>query len=249
MKSISKILLPILFLFSLLNLSAQSVVATNSWTASFAQLAGAEDVLILAPSDMKHPPEYEISLKEMQMVAKADFLIFAGYEAMMGRIRESLGENSALQMVQIQTVNDQKTIRGSVMKIAAALGTQSKAEENLKEVDTFFELWKKDLTLHQNILETSIIHFHQQGLAVSLGFQPQMIFGPAPPTLGETREVLRIKPSLIIDNYHNPVADHFMEMDEKPALVNWINFPGTMGTVSLLDVLEYNKNQLSQVLK
>jgi zinc transport system substrate-binding protein len=248
MKSITKWTLFVLFISFGLNLSAQSVVATNGWTASFAQLAGADDVLILAPSDMKHPPEYEISLKEMQIVAQADYLVFAGYEAMMGRIRESLGDESQLKMIQITTVNSQQIIHESVMKIAEVLGTQSVAAENLKNLDDFFDLWRKDLSWHQEMLSSVIVHFHQNGPAGSLGIKPLMVFGPAPPTLGENAEVLKIKPALIIDNYHNPVADPFLEMDEEPAIVRWINFPGTEGTTTLMDVLEYNRKQLNQVL-
>ncbi|MDC7235983.1 MAG: ABC transporter substrate-binding protein [Spirochaetales bacterium] len=230
-------------------LSAQTVVVTNGWTAAFASLAGAGDLQVLAPYEMKHPPEYEITLKEMKMVADADFLIFAGYEAMMGRIRESLGDNSSVQMIQITTVNSRKVIRESVMKIAEALGTVEKAEENLKDIDTFFDFWQKDLSWHDDLLSSSVVHFHQQGLAATLGFKPVLVFGPAAPTLGETRTVLDSKPLLIIDNFHNPVSSSFLEMKEKPAVVSWINFPGHNGTKTMLDVLEYNRDELNRVLQ
>ncbi|MFW6313632.1 MAG: hypothetical protein ACOC2N_07090 [Spirochaetota bacterium] len=38
-------------------LFAQSVVASTSRTGAFAELAGADDVRVLAPYDMTHPPE------------------------------------------------------------------------------------------------------------------------------------------------------------------------------------------------
>ncbi|MDC7241276.1 MAG: hypothetical protein PQJ50_13045 [Spirochaetales bacterium] len=230
-------------------LSAQSVVTTTGWTAAFAELAGADEVQILAPMDMKHPPEYEISLKELQMVAQADYLVFAGYEAMMGRIKESMGSSSSVQMVQINTGNGQQNIRAQVMKIAEALGTEAKAEKNLETIDTFFEFWRKDLTWHEAELASSAVHFHQQALAGSLGFHDYPVFGPAPPALGVIREVLQTKPLLIIDNYHNPVASAFLEMDDQPKVVSWLNFPGLEGTESLLDVLEYNRNALNRVLE
>jgi zinc transport system substrate-binding protein len=247
MKNITKL---ILFMILIpMGLSAQSVVVTNGWTASFASLAGAENVQILAPYEMKHPPEYEISLKEMQMVADADYLIFAGYETMMSRIKVALGDESDLALIQITTVNSQKMIHESVMKIAVALGTETEAEKNLKEVDIFFDLWRSDLTLHKELLNSVAVHFHQQGLAASLGFNPALVFGPAAPSLSETRTVLNEKPMLIIDNYHNPVSAFFLEMKEKPAIVQWINFPGSEGTTSLFDVLEYNRNELNRVLQ
>lgn len=247
MKNIIKL---ILFMILIpMGLSAQSVVVTNGWTASFASLAGADNVQILAPYEMKHPPEYEISLKEMQMVANADYLIFAGYETMMSRIKEALGDESDVILIQIKTVNSQKIIHESVMKIATVLGTESKAELNLKEVDVFFDQWRSDQILDQELLNSVVVHFHQQGPAAALGFNPLLVFGPAAPSLSETRTVLNEKPKLIIDNYHNPVSDSFLEMKEKPTIVKWINFPGSEGTKSLFDVLEYNRNELNSVLQ
>ena len=64
-----------------------TVIATNGWTAAFAKLAGVEDPEVLAPYEMKHPPEYELSLAELRRVAQADYIVFAGYEAMMTRIK------------------------------------------------------------------------------------------------------------------------------------------------------------------
>lgn len=241
-----------LILFMILipmGISAQSVVVTNGWTASFAGLAGAENVKVLAPYEMKHPPEYEISLKEMQIVADADYLIFAGYETMMSRIKEALGDDSDVTLIQINTVNSQKVIHESVMKIASILGSETEAEKNLKEIDVFFDLWRSDLTWHEDLLNSVVVHFHQQGLAASLGFKPALVFGPAAPSLSETRTVLNEKPMLIIDNYHNPVSTSFLEMKEKPAIVKWINFPGSEGTKTLFDVLEYNRYALNRVLK
>ena len=135
MKNITRILLFLILLP--MGLSAQTVVVTNGWTASFASLAGIKNIQVLAPYEMKHPPEYEISLKEMQMVAKADYLIFAGYETMMSRIKEALGDDSDVQLIQIKTVNSQNVIHESVMKIAEALGTEVEAEKNLRDIDVF----------------------------------------------------------------------------------------------------------------
>lgn len=230
-------------------ISAQSIVVTNGWTAAFAGLAGARDIEVLAPYEMKHPPEYEISLKELQMVADADFLIFAGYEAMMGRIKEAMGPDSSVELIQITTVNSQPVIHESVMKIARKLGTEAEALKNLEEIDTFFDLWRKDLTWHDDFVNSVIVHFHQQGPAKSLGFNVSQVFGPAAPSLAQIKSVLDEQPKLIIDNYHNPVSSSFLEMKDPPAVVSWINFPGSEGTVTLMDVLEYNRSELNKILE
>ncbi len=237
----------ILTLGGLLSAQEPSVIATNGWTAAFASLAGAENMEVLAPYEMKHPPEYEISLAELQKVSKADFLVFAGYEAMMKRIRESMGKNSSVTLIQIETVNSYPVIETSVMKIASLLGTEETARKNLGELKAFLDDWKQELS-GQKALKNVVVHVHQQGPVKSLGLKPAFVFGPAPASLNQIREVLSIKPSVIIDNQHNPQASPFREQSPSPVIVEWINFPGKGGTLSLLDVMKYNREQLSKAL-
>lgn len=228
---------------------APRVIATTGWTAAFASLAGAEDVTVLAPYDMKHPPEYELSLAELQQVAQADFIVFAGYEAMMQRIKEALGDQSRARLIQIKTVNSYPVIAESVLRIAEALGTEERARENLAEVKGFLTEWKEELASSGASELTGAVHFHQQGPAKWLGLRADLIFGPPSPSLAQIREVLSLKPALVIDNLHNPVAAPFLEQNPPPRTVRWINFPGTAGTVSLLDVLRYNRRELNRALE
>ncbi|OQY31606.1 MAG: hypothetical protein B6241_13590 [Spirochaetaceae bacterium 4572_59] len=250
MRNTSKITGALLLLIfaSTLSAAAPKVIATTGWTASFAQLAGVENLEVLAPYEMKHPPEYELSLSELQKVAKADYIVFAGYEAMMTRIKEALGSDSSVQLIQIKTINSYPLISESVMKIAAALGTEDKALSNLKELKVFISDWKAELA-GQDKLNNVVVHFHQQGPVKGLGLKPALVFGPSAPTLIQIRDILKIKPQIIIDNLHNPAAASFKELMPRPDIVQWINFPGTDGTVSLLDVMNYNRQQLAKVLK
>ena len=250
MKNTSKIMGALLLLLftTALSAAAPKVIATNGWTASFAELAGAENLEVLAPYEMKHPPEYELSLSELQRVAKADYIVFAGYEVMMKRIKEALGSDSSVQLIQIKTINSYPVISESVMKIAAALGTEESARSNLQVVQDFLADWKAELADNDKLKDV-VVHFHQQGPAKNLGLVPALTFGPSAPSLMQIGDVLKIKPQIIIDNLHNPVAAPFLEQSPRPAIIQWINFPGTAGTVSLLDVMEYNRDQLAKVLK
>ncbi|MGL1893174.1 MAG: hypothetical protein OCD02_16185 [Spirochaetaceae bacterium] len=225
----------------------QSVITTTSWTAAFAKLAGAENITMLAPMDMKHPPEHEVTIKELQMIKDADYMVFAGYEAMVPRVKQSLGKSSNVKLIQIKTFNDFKTIEESVLKIADEIGTMDIALKNLKAVKAFFDSWKNELKGKD--LTNIPVHFHQQKLLRSLGIKPSMVYGPAPPSLGEIKKSLELKPLIIIDNIHNKKAGVFMEQKPTPTIISWINFPGIKGTESLLDVLTYNKNELTKVLK
>ncbi len=44
------------------------VVATTPWTAAFALAAGVENVRVLAPYEMQHPPEYELRASDVVRV-------------------------------------------------------------------------------------------------------------------------------------------------------------------------------------
>ena len=82
--------------------SSPEVIATTSWTASFAEVAGLEDIRILAPYELQHPPEYEMTPGDIRDIAGADMIIYAGYEVMMERLKEAASADARL--VQITTV-------------------------------------------------------------------------------------------------------------------------------------------------
>lgn len=244
----SLMILLLLTFASVVFAASPKVIATTSWTAAYAELAGLEDVRVLAPMSMQHPPEYELSLRELFEVSRADYVIYAGYESMMSRIREALGSDSSVRLIQIQTVNSYPVIEASVLKIAAAFGTQVTAERNLLEIRQFLDSWEAEIQGREE-LEGTLVHFHQQGLARQLGIETSLVYGPASPTLNQIREALQIRPKVIIDNGHNPSSAAFTEQRPEPEIVTWINFPGIDDTHSLMDVLRYNKKNLDAALR
>ena len=46
----------------------QVVVASTSWTAAFADLAGIDNVTSIAPASLRHPPEYEVTVRDRKSV-------------------------------------------------------------------------------------------------------------------------------------------------------------------------------------
>ena len=65
---------------------APAVVASTAWTAAFGYAAGAETIHVLAPYEMRHPPEYELKPSDIAVLSQADFVIYAGYERMAEKI-------------------------------------------------------------------------------------------------------------------------------------------------------------------
>ncbi len=216
------------------------VIATTSWTAAFAEVAGVSGAAVLAPYDLQHPPEYEITPSDIKSVSEADMIIYAGYEVMMERLKESAGNDAV--MVQITTVNTLPVITESVHLIAEAAGTQEKAEANLKEIQAFFADWKKELAPYADV--PVITHSFLAGLAKSLGLTVAGTYGPAPLEAKQLKELTDTGALVIIDNWHTKVGQPLMETmpDAKTAVL--INFPGKDGTRTLMDVLEYDREAI-----
>lgn len=224
------------------------VLATNSWTAAYAKAAGVEDVEVLAPSDMVHPPEYELLPTDVKKVNEADLLIYAGYEVLMKSVFESFDKPEE-ELVKIQTGFDPELIRVAVMTIAGRTGTCSAALESLEEIDGFFESTRAALRDRGLYGAPVLVHFHQQLLAEALGFEILGIFGPMPMEVGQLRKLGGLDPRFIIDNAHNPIAAPLTEITGAPA-AELINFPGLYNrgesgdSMSLIGVLKYNRSQL-----
>lgn len=225
--------------------SEVGVIATTSWTASFAELAGLENIRILAPYELQHPPEYELTPGDIRAIGEATMIIYAGYEVMIQRLKEATAANAKL--VQIETVNTWQVIRESVTKIAAAAGTTEKAEANLTEVEAFFDEWREELAPYQGM--PVISHMFLQGLARNLGFEVVGTFGPAPLEAKQLKELSSGEGKLIIDNWHTDVGAPLREVMPDTARVEFINFPGRDGTRTLFEVLEYNRTELMGALR
>lgn len=56
---------------------SSNYVASTSWVAAIAELAGIDDVVTIAPANLKHPPEYEITADDMVSVINATLFMHA----------------------------------------------------------------------------------------------------------------------------------------------------------------------------
>jgi len=224
----------------------QSVVASTSWTGAFAQLAGADDVRVLAPFDMTHPPEYELRPSDLRAVSEADYVIYAGYETMVERLLATTGDSDA-QAVQIVTVHAEPVLRRSVNAIASALGTETIAEQRLAELFSVMDEWRAEVREYGLDQDRVIAHFHQRALAEDLGMNVVGVFGPAPLEARQIDELSRLDPTLIIDNGHNPIATPLLETTSA-RVTTWYNFPGIGGTRTLFEIFERNRADLEAVV-
>lgn len=215
------------------------IIASTSWTAAFAEAAGAKNVKVLAPFEMQHPSEYEIKPGDIPSVMNARLIIYGGYESMVKRLEHGLNLDKNC-MLRIDTGYDMATIEKSIMSIALKLGTEKEAEKNINEIRTLFrnargQLMKKGLN-NANVL----VHFFQQSMIRELGLNQVAVFGPAPPEARQIVEFAGKDVDMIIDNAHNPVGISIREVLPEAHYLSLLNFPGEYNTRTLSDVIRYN---------
>ena len=132
-----KIVVLLLSLLSLTAIFAEGVVeetstpryvASTSWVAAIAEIAGLDGVDTVAPADLKHPPEYEITPMDVAKVAKAEIFMYGGYEAMMKTIAEAAEVKEECK-VQVRTTNTLSNLTLQVEKISKKAGTEAEAKK------------------------------------------------------------------------------------------------------------------------
>ncbi|HNX96089.1 MAG TPA: ABC transporter substrate-binding protein [Candidatus Aminicenantes bacterium] len=203
---------------------AQTVVASTSWTAAFAQLAGAETVEYIAPAGMIHPAEYEITPKDILRVAKADFFVCAGYEVMTKALT-GIGCVAETKVIRIATKNDWATISSQVRFLAARLGTGGRAEKNLAALKIVYDKERTEFSSIRYKSKKYLVHSFQMPIVRMLGLPVVGTFGPAPLSQEEISDLSATGADVIIDNIHNPVALPLSQLLKKCPLCPVFEFP------------------------
>lgn len=227
--------------------SAQSTgyMATTRWVAAIAELAGIGQVENFAPSNMTHPPEYELSPSDLLKLSKAKVVFTAGYESnMIKKINEALASGGSFKVITVNTDNSPEILKAEAEKIAKEFGTMDACEKNLAALDAAVDSAKVQLKAAGLLRATALVHGYQTSLAKALGFEIIGTFGPAPVTPEQIAQAKKLKPAIIVDNYHNMVAKPIVEVSKDSHYASFLNFPGLFGTSSIVDVIQYNVKQL-----
>jgi len=212
-------------------------VASTSWVAAMAEAAGLKQVTVLAPVELKHPPEYDFRPSDVMRAATADIVLWAGYEAFVKEL-VAAADIDAEKIILVSTNNAPDVLRKSVGALAESLGTKEAYAVWTRQLTEFEQ---EALTLakqHQTDKIRVAVQFHHQQFARWLGYDVVSVFGPNELTIGQLQDIESKNPSLIIDNWHNPSGQ--MLATNHRTYVQLINFPGLGETKSLLDVLRYN---------
>jgi hypothetical protein len=206
-----------------------------------ARAAGAENVRVLAPLDLRHPPEYELKPSDLAAASKADIIIYAGWEQFAEKLADTAG-SAGVRIITVRTSNNPEEFKAEAEKIAQALGTREKLEEWWSGFLPFAEeLREKVLAAYPD--RRGVVNRMQTPYAAWMGFDVIGEFGPAEPSPAVILELAQLRPALTLDNYHGPSGRPIAEA-VGAAYVELLNFPGKDGTLTIEDVFRYNADTL-----
>lgn len=204
--------------------SETKIVASTSWVAAMAKAAGAQNVRVLAPVDLKHPPEYDFKPSDVQSIIEADWIIMAGYEPFMNQMLEA-NDVDEEKIIKVSTTNTIENLKEQTKLIAEKIGTE---EAQAK--------WDEEFTIAYNsILEKAknkgvkntkvLVQMHLQAFVKALGFDVLEAYSADELTPAKIGELAKLNPDLIIDNYHNPQGQPIAEATGVDR-IEIRNFPG-----------------------
>lgn len=216
-------------------------IASTPWTAAFADLAGVDGVQSIAPADMKHPPEYEITVSDIKKVTAAEYLLYAGYERMMQTLGDAAGN---VTLIKIQTDNSIATVESQAELIASYTHTGAECAKRVASYRKTVENGRISAASKGFASKKILVHAMQVYLAKDLGLPVTDTFGPGPVTAAQLAKAKSEGYDIIIDNVHNPVASPLMEVCPDAKLVVWRNFPETTGRGALERTVQENIDAL-----
>jgi zinc transport system substrate-binding protein len=217
------------------------VVASTSWTGAIAAAAGAEEVRVLAPFELKHPPEYDYRPSDLAKLGDASLLVYAGYEGFVKKLIEASGLPAA-KVATVTTSNDPANLKQQARLLARKLGTEEREQEWENRFDRTAAGILKRAELKKAGKTRVLVQQHQVPFVKWLGYDIVGVFSAAELSPAKVMEYARMKPDLIIDNFHNPQGRPIREAVQC-GYVELINFPSVKAP-SLLELFTENAARL-----
>lgn len=220
-----------------------NVVCSTSWVAAIAELAGIDDVKTIAPSNLKHPPEFEITAEDIVNVIQADLILHAGYEKMV-KVMTASSDISQDKMQKVKTTNTLWNLENMVNLLSKKANTEDIANKRFSNYKKMIEKARQEII--EKKLNTIEIYVHkdQAELAKDLGLNVKAIFGSGPLSADEIALAAKEEFAIVIDNYHNPVADPIKSVSPDTKIIVWRNFPDYIGNNALYNIVNENINNL-----
>ena len=201
------------------------VVASTSWVAAFAKLAGATDITVISPSNLQHPPDYDPKASDLEAVASADFILLAGYEGFADRLKESAGSTASIETVATEYYPD--ALEAEVLRLATAMGLDTTLAQS--NIDAYKATWMTESERVATAISATkpviVAHAFTGVWAALAGLEPVGTFGPAPLTPEDIAKLVALKPTVVLENKHMPGGSSLVEATGA-VQIDMTNFPG-----------------------
>jgi zinc transport system substrate-binding protein len=226
-------------------MAKEVIVASTSLTGAIAKAAGAKEVRVITPGEMRHPPEYDLRPSDLLKFEGADIVVYGGYERMVQKLLET-SKNRNISAIQIDTETSPENLMNQVRKISKILGTE-------KERQVWEESFIERLKLLQKKISAcseskTVVHRFAQPFARWAGLHVVQIISPGELTPKVIADAIVQKPEIVVDIFHFPIAKVIAE-NAKCRYFQIINFPGAENTKTIEDIFEYNCTQLLKVFQ
>jgi zinc transport system substrate-binding protein len=212
------------------------VVASTSWVAAFAKLAGATDITVIAPSNLQHPPDYDPKASDLEAVAAADFILLAGYEGFADRLKEAAGSTAMVETVATEYFPD--ALEAEVLRLATVMGLDTAVAQS--NIDAYKSTWMSESERVVSAISAAkpviVAHAFTGVWAALAGLEPTGTFGPAPLTPEDIAKLAALKPTVVLENKHMPGGASLVEATGA-VQIGMTNFPGDDLDLSAVVVL------------
>jgi zinc transport system substrate-binding protein len=221
------------------------VVASTSLARAMAKAAGAQEVRVLTPPEVRHPPEYELKPSDLTKLEGASVVVYAGYERMVSKLLET-SKNKDIVAIQVDTTTSPDNLITQVRKISEVLRTQRQEQA-----------WEQSFSERLRVLQgglssfsgkRAVVHRMAQPFAQWAGLSVVQVINPGELSPKAIADAIDQKPESVVDIQHFPVAQVIAE-NAKCKYIQVINFPGVENTNSLEDLFGYNSKQLMNALR
>lgn len=224
--------------------AASKVVASTSWVAAVAKLAGAKNISVLAPNSVIHPPDYDPKPSDLATLADADLVLLAGFEGFAKRMTEAVGSTARISSVALMF--DPAILGPEVMDFAAILGTTDVATSNLAAYTAAYTSAAEELKAKLGGSSQVVVsHAFVAEWAGFAGWTTAGTFGPKPLTAGDIAALSGMKPTVVLENSHMPGGEPIADATGAK-FISLVNFPGD--DLDLASVVKKNADAIAEAL-
>jgi zinc transport system substrate-binding protein len=231
--------------------TAARVVASTTWAGAFSKAAGATDVVVIAPADFPHPPDYDPRPSDLAAIAGAKFVVMAPFDGFAKRLQEATG--SAAQIVTVDLENTPGKIRSEVARLAKIFGTETASHAFLTRFDSEYARLSAQVKRELGERKPVVVgHRFMAYWADFAGLPIAGVYGPRPLQPQELADLVTKKPGVIFKNGQTergnaPSAGRAIADATGARQVEILNFPGK--SLDLLEVFEENARRIAAGLK